>query len=444
MNKREFFLKALAAGEYKRSAWVISAFALIAEDQEAWKRKPYPYKIIQSPTGNYFLDPEQNNIPVLIDDAPAGEPIFKMQDPITLQVGDLANVIQVTETTIGNTLANAIVVVYPFGAKIPFITGRFSPKTLEKMIVKRLKDNPKDESERNETDLYVDEYLKFTDAMFSLVGYTQLCTPAHTEKSLIQCPGVYDLRDKLLEQYKDRLHDPATIAIIDAALIAFYRDWLKDDDSLNFLINKKSIDIVRKKLFMMYGAEPGLEEGASVELIKSSLSQGWDINSFPAMNNNLRAGSYMRGQQTELGGVAVKELLRASSNLRITEEDCGSILGVSIVAQAGEEDKLIGFTSILRSNDQMSTNSSHSFEKITDENVGKYLGKAVMLRSAMFCKLDKTDYCKTCVGDRLASSPTGLPTVISAYGSTFLSIMMAGAHARALVLSKMNYLTAIS
>jgi hypothetical protein len=436
MNKRDFFVKALSAQEYKRSAWVISAFALIAEDSDAWKKNPYPYRVINmGQQGYFFVDPENNNQLSSIEGTDGREPLFAMKEPFTLVKNELPNNPQTVKTNYGTALANAICLCYPFGNKISYIEERFSARTLEKLILPRLKDNPEDPAERRPEHIYVDEYLKFADAMFSLVAYSQLCVPAHTEKSLIQCPGIYDLRDQLLEQYKDRLHDPATIAVIDAALIAFYKDWLKDDDSMGFLINKKSINIVRKKLFMMHGAETGLEENVNVELIKGSLSQGWDISAFPAMNNSLRAGSYMRGQQTELGGVAVKELLRASSNLRITDDDCGSTLGVTITADPGEEDKLIGFTALIN-------NGTNSI-KITDENVGQYLGKTLTLRSPMFCRLEKTDYCKACVGDRLASSPTGLPTVVSAYGSTFLSIMMAGAHAKQLVVAKMDYKTAI-
>lgn len=435
MNKLDLFLKALKAEQFKRTAWVISAFTIIAEDSDAWKKDPYPYRIVQGPEANYFVDPENNNQLTVIDDAPFGSPIYQMKESITLQPGDIPNVVEPVATNYGTALANMICLCWPFGSKIPYIAERFSAKQIEKIIVKRRAPSPANPEDRDNYHIYIDEYLKYADAAFSLVAYSQLCVPAHTEKSLIQCPGIYDLRDKLLEQYKDRLHDPAVIAVIDAALIAYYKDWLKGDKSLGFLISKKSIDIVRKRLFMMHGAETGLEEKVDVVLIKNSLSQGWDMNAFPAMNNSLRAGSYNRGQQTELGGVAVKELLRAASNLRITEDDCGSTLGVEIFADKGEEDKLIGFTSI----DQ----TTKAIEKITEENVGKYLGKIVSLRSPMYCHLEKTDYCKTCVGDKLATSPTGLPTVVSAYGSTFLSLFMSAAHSKGLTIAKMDYKKAI-
>ena len=449
MKKLELFILAMAAEEYRRSAWVISAFSMIAEDRDAWKKEPYPYRISQQPDGHYFVDPTQNNQLTLIEDAPASLPPFHIKEAIVLNAGDLPNVTSTVTTNYGTALVNAIVLCYPFKNKIPYIAEKFNPAMLEKIITKRFQDTPEDPALRDDKHIYVDEYLKFTDAMFSLEAYTQLCVPAYTEKSLSQCPGIYALRDQLIEKYKDRLHDPATIAVIDAALIAFYKEWLKGDESEGFLIEKKSIDIVRKRLLMMHGAETGLEDNVDVVLIKNSLSEGWDISAFPAMNNSLRAGSFNRGQQTELGGVAVKELLRAASNLRVTDNDCGSTMGVDIVTGPSDQDKLIGFTAI----EKVSTKTaqfvgdsqiSFSNTKITEDNVGTYLGKKVTLRSPMFCQLEKTDYCRTCVGDKLASSPTGLPTVVSAYGSAFLATFMSAAHSKALSLAKMNYLTAIT
>ena len=449
MDKRDLFLKAMKAGAYRRYKWAMSAFTLIKEDEDEWMKDPFPYRIVQKSDGHYFIDPDNNNQLTLLEGSDSTQPIYQIKEPLTLEVGDLENVVSTVQTNYGTALINQTVLCHPFKNKIPYISERFSARKIESLIVPRLRDTPEDPSEREDQYIYVDEYLKYADAMFSIVAYTQISVPAHTEKSLIQCPGIYELRNQLLTEYKDRLHDPAVIAIIDAALIKHYKEWLKGDDSLGFLISKKSIDIVRKKLFMMHGAETGLEENVDVVLIKNSLSEGWDVNSFPAMNNSLRAGAFNRGQQTELGGVAVKDLLRASSNLKITEDDCGSQLGLTIKAEVGEEDKLIGFTTIGSKIDNTKNDDGQAvikFEqvKITDENVGAYIGKVIKLRSPMFCQLEKTDFCKVCVGDRLATSPTGLPTVVSAYGSTFLGLFMSAAHAKALTVADMDYTTAIT
>jgi hypothetical protein len=443
MVKIHFFLKAMQAGEYRRRAWVISAFTLVAEGPEDWKKDPYPYRIVQTPTGHFFVDPENNLQLTKIADTQPGVPIYRFQEKVFVNAfgndGSIPNLFEDGYTTYGNILANFTVLIYPFGQKIRYINERFNARKIEDIIVHRLKDNPAEGEEpvklSSDTDpIYVDEYLKFADAMFSLVAYAQLCVPAATEKSMVAAPGVLQLKAKLLEENKDRLHDPATIAKIDAELVAFDKAYLKGDRSEGFLITKKSTEIVRKKLFSMHGAETGLSNNTDVDLIANSLAEGWDINKFPTMNNSLRTGSYSRGKQTELGGDAVKWLMRASSNLAVTVDDCGSKLGVDMVATDEDKEKLVGFTAI----------TDKGLVKIEEENVGAYLGKRVVLRSPMYCQLDKTDYCKTCIGDRLANSPHGLATAVSAMGSSFLAIYMSAAHAKALQLAKMDYRTALA
>jgi hypothetical protein len=439
MDKRTFFLKAMQADEYRRRAWVISAFSLIREGMEAWKKDAYPYRIVQTPSGHFFVDPEKGNALTLIEDADPKEPPLKIKDHLELKEGEIPNVYKDIKTTYGNVLFNYTALIWPFGKKVPFAEGRVSAANLEAYVIKRMRDNPKageqaDASTGQDAPLYVSEYLKFCDAMFYLAGFTQLCVPAVTRKTMQAPPGLLELRKKLLEENKDRLNDPAVIAGIMKKLIEFDKEYLKDDEGANFLITKKSYDVVRSKLFLMHGAESGLGDGVEVDLIQNSLSEGWDINKFPAMNNSLRAGSFNRGAETMLGGEAVKWLLRASSNMTVTQEDCGSRLGLEIHVDNDTVHKLPGFSVV--------TQDGH--EKIPDlEAAGKYMGKKILLRSSMFCKLEKTDYCAVCVGEKLALSPTALSAAIAEYGNIFLLLFMKKMHGTALQVARMNYKTAL-
>lgn len=263
--------------------------------------------------------------------------------------------------------------------------------------------------------------------MYALSALTQLCVPACSEKSTTAPPGIRELRDKLIAENKDRLHDSATIAKIDAELVSHLKEYLKGDSSMGFLSNK-SFDVVRKKLFLMNGAEASLDSDAGFNLVTRSLSEGWDMKDFAALCTGSRSGSYNRGAQTELGGEAVKWLFRAASNLAVTEDDCGSRLGNWMFAKNGEEHKLLGFT-ILDGQDSV---------KIDKENVGTYMGKRVLVRSPMYCKLPKTDFCKVCVGERLANAPTSLATAVAHYGDTFMALFMKAMHSNVLELAELD------
>jgi len=433
MNRLAFFLAAMKAELYRRRAWVFSAFTMIQEGPDDWKKDPYAYRIVQTPSGHFFVDPNNGSKLTPLDDAPVGQAPFYIKDRIQLKAGDVINLTKSVETNYGNLLANCVTLVYPFGAKVPYITGRFMPSDLESLILPRLQDTPASNTERNPKWIYVDEYLKFADAMFFIDEFASMCVPAATEKSLTQAPGTIELRNELVEQYKDRLHTGEVGAIIAKKLQEHDRKWLGDDDSTNFMISKKSYEVVRSKKFLMLGAEAGLSDGVNIDLIQKSLIEGWDVNKFPSMNNILRAGSYNRGHQTMLGGESVKWLLRASSNINITVDDCGTNLGRRIYLNNSNSKRYLNFT----------INGVDGPIKLTDEVLPTYLNSWVLVRSPMYCWLDKTDICKCCAGPRLAENPTGASSAISDYGSTMMLLYMKAAHGKALTLARMNYKEAL-
>lgn len=443
MNKRDFFLKAMTAGEYKRKSWVISAFSLVKEIPDAWKSRPYPYRIVQTPAGCFFIDPENDGKLSMIDDVLPGLPPFSFKDHLEITQDEVVNVWDgPVTTTYGNVLFNYTCLIYPFGNRVKFVTGRVNAGKLEQQILDRVIDRKEGEPTAKATGpgapLYTDEYIKFCEAMFHMAGYTQLCVPAKSAKEMVAPPGIKELRAQLMEKNKDRLHDPSVIAAINKELIAYDMNYLKDDTAAGFLGPSagKSYGVVRSKLFLMHGMEMGFGGSTSKPaLIQNSLSEGWDVEKFPSMMDSLRSGSYFRGAETMLGGEAVKWLLRASTNMAVVKEDCGTELGLPIQVDQKNLYKLPGFTAIL---------GKGVTEKITDlEVAGKYLGKKIMLRSPMFCKLDKTDYCATCVGVRLSVNPTALSAAISEYGSTFMLISMAKMHGTKLETHRMNYKTAL-
>lgn len=438
MKKREFYLKALAAGTYLTTAWNIACFSLVAEGPEDWKAQPYPYRLVQLPNAHYFVNPDNTSELVIIEDSKPGQPLFTRNELIELKEGELPNVYKPISTTYGNVLANQIMLIRPFHDRIPFMTGRMSPRKIEKILEERIVEDTALIS-HTDTDVKADplrapisvaDYLKYCDGAFSLVAYTQIFTPADTRKTMTSPPGIAKLRDMLVKANEGQLHDRAVVADILSKLQKADAEYLKGDrGGEDFLIWGKAKPIVRSRLFLMYGAETGIEEKVDVDLIQKSLAEGWDISKFPAMNDALRAGSYNRGKQTELGGEAVKDLFRASGNLRCTLDDCGTIVGVPTIITEGDMDRYLGGRTII----DKGVNT-----KITRENIGTYLGKKVNIRSPMTCKGGSTDYCKVCLGDRLSNNETGLAAAVADYGSVFLYIFMSAAHSKGIKTQRLD------
>lgn len=421
----------MAAKMYANKAWVISLLALISEDPNTHKEKPYAYRIVHTPTGFFFCDPDKNLELTQIEDCVTGHPIFNFKEAISLKAGELINLHKDIDTCIGNIFFNYCCIIHSFGSKVDYIEGDATVPAIESIISQRMEDN----DSKNPDAILVSEYLKFTDSIFYLTNFTQLCVNAGTPKSMMSPPGIIEFKKQLLDKYKDRLTDPEVVATIDAELVKFDAAYLKGDPSEDFLISKKSRLIVRKKMFLMLGAEPGLEEKVNVDLITNSLEEGWQVDKIASMNNTVRAGTFNRSAQTQLGGESVKWLLRASSNINITVDDCGSTLGKMLTPTSMTINRLVGFNVIV-GNEQIPVDNL--------EQAGAYLGKKIMVRSPMYCKLPKTDYCKICVGKKLAQNPTGISLTISEYGGAFLGIFMSAAHAKALTLAKMNYKEALT
>lgn len=431
MLKDKLFELVLSGETLKRTEWVIKAFSLFREQTDKWKEDPYPYRIVMQPDGWYFVNPESNQLEI-IEDAPLGQPIYKALDHFTLKAGVIENASKDYDTTYGNAFVNKQCLAMWFGNAIEFMPGKISPGRLSDAVLGKLEDDPEDDSPRVQGKVYVSDYLNYCNSVFNLVAYTQVFTPASTEKSMQQAPGIKELRQMLIEENKDRLHDPAVVASISKQLQEYDLEYLRGDKSMGFLLKDKSLKIVRTKLFSIFGADPGLVQTVDVNLIEKPLVEGWDLTHFPDLNNSQRAGSYNRGKETENGGAKVKEIYRATGNLKITIDDCGSKLGTPYDAKPGTEKQIIGFT-VLDENDRSKQT------KITKENVSQYIGKVIRLRSPQYCKAEETDYCKICCGDRLAAHPNAIAMEFTAYGSKFMDMYMQAAHAKELTVREIDY-----
>ena len=419
MDKYTYFKLATKAGLYAKRQWVISAFSVVQEAPDAYTKDPYHYRLVHTPAGVLYLDEDLKTL-VKIDDATAGSALFYMRETIELNPGDYPNVKTKIRTTFGNCLFNLCSIIYSFGDKIDFVTGKVDVGKLEKQIASRLKDTPKDNEPRDPKYLYVDEYLKFANSFLYLTEFNTLCTIALTPKAITQAPGTIELRNKLISENKDKLDDPLVVAKIESELLKHDSEYLKGDPSEDFLISKKARSIARRKLFLDYGADVGLVNTTKVDFVQKSLSEGWQVEKMPTMINALRAGSFNRGHETQLGGETVKWQYRSSANINTIDTDCGSRLGVAITVNKNNAYKLVGMRVI-------TSNSTALVE--TKEDAESYLGKRLMVRSPQYCKQPNDDICRYCIGERLGTNPSAAATAVAAVGSTMVTSSLKAFHA---------------
>lgn len=426
IDKRDYFLRAMNAHCYRYKAWVIEAFAFVEELSNPAKvgARTYPYALTRHPDGSYtFIDPETRLETTLEGTFKHGAP-FQLMEPIELQADDLPNVHQRLLTCYGNVLTNCVCLLYPFGAKVDFQVGRLTVGKLESLIEKRLADS----EPHGDRDLTIAEFKQFNEAIRHLEGFTQLCVPSATVKTMTVSPEVIKRRDELVAQYKDTLNDPVVQAHIDKELVAMEREWMKGDPAERFYIKDKSYDVVRKRLFRMQGQESGF--GKTGNVIPTSLSEGWDIENLPSMVNALRSGSYSRGALTALGGVEAKNNYRIFQNTVVSEEDCGTKLGLRMLLLPHMAKHFISSSVI---------NPDGSVTELTDTNLAEYTGKHITLRTVAYCKTADQNVCAVCVGKKIAATPNAISTYAADMGSNFVLAFLAAAHGTALKTTSIDY-----
>lgn len=419
MLKRDYMLQALNAGAYRYKAWVLHVFTAT----KLRENDRFPYRLYSTDHHYYFLDPATNE-EVVLEDVAVGTPPFHIREPIALKAGEVANLKKDLVSNYGRLLTNMVALVYPLGDKIEYVEGEFNIRAVEAQIEKRLTTDPEHRTKKSvqrPDPIYVSEYLKFVDALLSMEGYSQLCVPSATPKTMTRDPRIPELRAALVEKYKDRLDDPAVIAQIDAELIKMDREWIKGDLGEGFYFKSKSYDIVRKKSHLMHGYEAGF--GLKPDTITNSLSEGWDIDKMPGMVNSLREGTYGRGSMTALGGYATKVVNRTFQNVSLIEGDCGTTLGWSHEVTNTSAKGLVGFYYLT---------AGKKTVLVTDDNAQGLVGTSITLRTPQFCKAKGVKFCRYCVGEPNVENENALGSHVAAMTSQLMLISMSQVHGKVL------------
>jgi hypothetical protein len=428
MDKRTYLLTALAAGAYRWKKWTISIFAVM-KHPESLPNPEFAYQLQQVGNKLGFLDPDTMQV-VAISDSSINESLFKALDGIDLKKGQIPNLDKDVRSSIGNLIFNCQVLVYPFGNKIPFITGKVKLKAIEKQIIAKLEDDVPEE-ERVPDKIYVSELIKYIDAATALSGYSQLFVPSATPYTMTASKDALALRDKLIAENKDKLHDPSVVADIGAQIEAVDRAYIAQDPDAGFYQKDKSFSVVRKKLHYMQGLEIDFTDKAT--FMGNSLAEGWDLENLPAMANVLRDGSFSRGALTALGGEKTKTIFRVMSGAVIAEPDCGTKVGLPFKVTADNIKDFVGSTVIV-------DGKQHILEDVDSGLVGK----DIMVRSPMTCRTSQNNYCLACMGQFIRGKENTLGAVAAEVGSTLMSRFMAAMHGKALRTVKYDWNNALT
>ena len=304
-------------------------------------------------------------------------------DKVKIKKGSLTNVDKDIDTTLGRFLLNYLLLDIPFKNEIPYLNTQkeMSFKYISNILYDKFID---DEIKKSQMDTFF-RNLYFIGSM------SYIFVPVFTKKSITTHPDMEKRRNALLKKYKTELEegDTLTMSKIETELIDLDKEWLKDDVSMRFYNKnlKKSFSVQRKKQYCIGGITESIGDSSGYKFIDKPFSQGVNEENFSKVANELRAASHARAVQTQDSGVLAKSLSRSLVTLKHIKGDCKTKDYIKLLVNDFNTDKLI--------NRYISEGSKLTL--LTKENINKYKGKEVNLRSPMLCK-EKNGYCSICLG----------------------------------------------
>lgn len=438
MNRYGYFLEALQNGAYKWKAWISRTFAVsnLPSDLSPDKAE-YPYQLFALQGRYAFYRPNETE-PTVIEHASVDEPLIYANEPIDLKAGQVPNLTTDVTVSCGTLLFNFAVLVYSMEHRYPFVVGKADLNAIEKKLAKIVVDDVLDGSEEDPEKIYVKHLRRYIKSAGQLAGLSHLFVPAATPFTVRAAPGYQELRDRLIQENRDRLDDPTVISKIGEALERMDREWIASDPDNGFYVKDKQFASNRKKMFYMHGIEYDFDGSGQITFIPKSLNEGWDITKLPQMANSLRDGSYSRGALTALGGEKTKTIFRVMSGSVVSEDDCGTHLGLPMEITANNAGMFVG-------NYVMPLNQrGGSWEKIDEQSSSRFIGKAVYLRTPGYCVTEGANYCRACVGDFIIGKESTIANEAAVVGGQMLQLFLAAFHDKALKTTKYDIRRALN
>jgi len=205
-------------------------------------------------------------------------------------------------------------------------------------------------------------------------------------------------------------------------LKAFYNDYVSDDPSEGVFLSGKIKNNAGLKKYLTFGLAIGIHEpGDELPHVDNSLIDGYpkDKKQLTGMFDSSRSGSLNRGHETQKGGAVAKTLLRSTSSIKITKQDCKVTYGKKIKITEDIETSMVGRSIIV---------NKKSILLESKEDVKKYIDKVVEIRSPQYCKSTGSTICGVCAGKLMSNYENGVSLVITDISGTILGLSMAKMH----------------
>lgn len=429
MTRRDYLFRACRAEAWRRLSWRMSIFNVCRFPEG---KEPREYDLTFTPEGEpmyYAVVSDDNDTGTQYEwrkfaDAKKGEELFWPEEEIGVPKEELWGVDKDIVTSVGRFVTNWIVLRFSVGTKLPFLVEGDSFLVYEKELYTRCLKNEDDESD-DPTAIRPSEVDRFLQAMYEVSPMCMAVVPTGTLRSLVTDPRVYELRDRLLEENKDKLDDPAVIVDIINQIEKLDREWLSQDQSIEFYKSKKS-RMRRRKLLLISGIETAFREDGKYTLIAKSLAEETELTHAVERFNNVREGSFSRGAETAKGGEQVRIIQMIFQNHKIVDGDCGTKLTYATIFDNYNAKRYIGMNAVV----------NNKLVPITDTFVKENMGKLVRLRRPILCQQGHVDTCSACSSSSKSDEERAIGNDIAAGASNIMLNAMGAMHGRDTVVAE--------
>lgn len=427
MKGIDLFIYGLREKCYVHKEWLLSMLTAVAgglptSNVNGYNWDPatdYVYRIYMNQDKDLFYVSPDKTL-VLIDGHQKGEPIVDYGLVFTLPAGTLMNQPDAIETSVGNAVANAAVLCYPFGSIFPYVNRRFG-EWVDDMVAERV--DVKNAKPQDPTKVYSQHMLRYSETLTMFFGMTQICVPSVTEMSVLPNLEILKIRDKMIAESPMPMTDQRNVEI-KRELERLDRESLKDDPSSGYYIKSKHWGINRMQTLLFYGTEAGFGAvGDKPGLITTSIDEGLDYDNLPVLMDAQRATSFSRGALTALGGAKFKYLTRIFQNTKIEMEDCGAVVG---------ERWWVHPLTIKQLNKRYAIDpSTKRTFMLTSEWLKQHMGEVIVVRGPKYCKVEHPSFCMHCLDEYKSIRPTAVFLEPAMPASVMQNDAMKAMHGRA-------------
>ena len=410
MTQEEYITRAIKDGALLDRKWYLSTFNRLLDSNKYITLEDNKYKAYGE-----------------VIDVPTDRPILRLTDEITVTKELFKDVEGNVKSTIGRLILNTLcaeALNYKLGIYIneQFTINDYRDKFLSQVGTGKDSKFTTADIKRLGTAAAFLRQLSFM--MVSSSKHT-MSPPPGLDKQKALIAAKYAKEDK--EWFKSELK---VLKYQDEVM-----DWVKEQfknlPEYGITIDGKELASFRKR-FVLQGPQVTFNPTDETVVILESLYDGIPLGKkgFSASMNTLRIGAASRGIQTKYGGLLAKQIIRSLQGFKIGVGECKTDDCFKI--EGGDCKTKNGFIMKVTPNYKKALTflfvdaGDGKFKRYTLEEIEKYIGKYVMVRTPMYCKQPGKSICRTCCGTALANSDITLTAI--AMGGGALKAALDGFH----------------